>query len=115
VLVLNKADAIDDERRHELAFRHPDAVLVSALTGEGLDELRARIAERFGERFERVRLLVPYEEGARLNELYALGAPIDEREDTPEGVLVVARLPRREIHRYAPYLVAEEAHERRRA
>jgi GTP-binding protein HflX len=114
-LVVNKIDAVDTLRRHRLANRYPDALQISALTGEGLDELRARIAERFGERFERVRLLLPYEEGGRLNELYALGAPIDEREDTPEGVLVVARLPRRELRRFAPYLVAEEAHERRRA
>ena len=61
-----------------------------------------------------MRLLLPYEEGGRLNELYGLGAPIDEREDTPEGVLVVARLPRRELRRFAPYLVAEEAPGQRR-
>jgi GTPase len=114
-LVVNKIDAVDTLGRRRLANRYPDALQISALTGEGLDELRARIAERFGERFERVRLLLPYEEGGRLNELYALGAPIDEREDTPEGVLVVARLPRRELHRFASYLIAEEAHERRRA
>jgi GTP-binding protein HflX len=113
-LVVNKIDAVDALGRRRLANRYPDALQISALTGEGLDELRARIAERFGERFERVRLLLPYEEGGRLNELYALGAPIDEREDTPEGVLVVARLPRRELHRYAPYLIAEEAPRRRR-
>jgi len=113
-LVVNKIDAVDTLGRRRLANRYPDALQISALTGEGLDELRARIAERFGERFERVRLLLPYEEGGRLNELYALGAPIDEREDTPEGVLVVARLPRRELHRYAPYLIAEEAPRRRR-
>src|SRR5437899_2355838 len=108
-LVVNKIDAVDTLGRRRLGNRYPDAPQVSALTGEGPEELRARIAERFGERFERVRLLVPYEEGARLNELYALGAPIDEREDTPEGVLVVARLPRRELRRFAPFLVAEEA------
>ena len=113
-LVVNKIDAVDTLGRRRLANRYPDAPQISALTGEGLDELRARIAERFGERFERVRLLLPYEEGGRLNELYALGAPIDEREDTPEGVLVVARLPRRELHRYAPYLIAEETPKRRR-
>jgi GTP-binding protein HflX len=113
-LVVNKIDAVDTLGRRRLANRYPDALQISALTGEGLDELRARIAERFGERFERVRLLLPYEEGGRLNELYALGAPIDEREDTPEGVLVVARLPRRELRRYASYLVAEEAPRRRR-
>ncbi|HKU55934.1 MAG TPA: GTPase HflX [Gaiellaceae bacterium] len=113
-LVVNKVDAVDTLGRRRLANRYPDALQISALTGEGLDVLRTRIAERFGERFERVRLLLPYEEGGRLNELYALGAPIDEREDTPEGVLVVARLPRRELHRYAPYLVAEAEPERRR-
>ncbi len=47
ILVLNKADAIDEERRRELSFRHPDAVLVSAVTGEGLDDLRARVAADF--------------------------------------------------------------------
>jgi len=113
-LVLNKVDAVDTLGRRRLANRFPDALQISALTGEGLDELRARIAERFGERFERVRLLLPYDEGGRLNELYALGAPIEEREDTPEGVLVVARLPRRELHRYAPYLIAEDSPGRRR-
>jgi GTP-binding protein HflX len=105
--VINKIDAIGALERRRLENRYPDAVQVSALTGEGLDELRLRIAERFAERFESVRLLLPYDEGGKLNELYALGAPIDEREDTTEGVLVVARLPRREIRRFAPYLVAD--------
>jgi GTPase len=92
--------------RQSLHNRYPDALQVSAETGEGLEELRARIAERFAERFEPVRLLLPYDEGGKLNELYALGAPIEERKDTDEGVLVLARLPRREIMRFANYLVA---------
>jgi GTP-binding protein HflX len=104
-LVVNKVDIVGDEARRRLANRYPDALQVSAATGEGLDELRARIAERFAERFEPVRLLLPYEEGGKLNELYALGAPIDEREDTQDGVLVVARLPRREIRRFASYVI----------
>ena len=70
-------------------------------------ELRCRIADRFAERFEEVRLLVPYEEGARLAELYALGAPIDERRDEAEGVFVRARLPHRALVRFAPYLIAD--------
>jgi GTP-binding protein HflX len=106
-LVLNKIDAADLLRRRRLANRFPDAIQVSARTGEGLDELRQRIAERFGERFEPVRLLIPYADGARLAELYALGAPVDERADRPEGVFVRARLPRREVRRFAPYLIVE--------
>jgi GTPase len=104
-LVLNKVDAADETRRRTLSNRYPDALQVSALTGEGMDELRARVAERFADLFEPVRLLLPYQDGGKLNELYALGAPIEQREDTSEGVLVVARLPRREINRFARYLV----------
>jgi GTP-binding protein HflX len=106
-IVLNKIDALDPMGRRRLENRFPGALQVSARTGEGLDELRERIAERFADRFEQVRLLIPYEDGARLNELYALGAPIDERSDLAEGVLVRARLPRRELRRFAPYLVAD--------
>src|SRR3954469_14006963 len=75
-LVLNKVDAVDPLHRRRLANRFPDAVQVSARTGEGLDELRRGIAGRFAERCEPVRLLIPYDEGARLAELYALGAPV---------------------------------------
>jgi GTP-binding protein HflX len=106
-LVLNKIDVVDPLGRRRLANRFPDALHVSALTGEGLPELRARVAERFSERFELVRLLVPHGDGAKLAELYALGTPIDEREDTEEGVFIRARLPRRELSRFAPYLIAE--------
>lgn len=49
---------------------------------------------------------MPYDEGRVLSELYALGAPIDERTDTDHGVVVRARLPHREVRRFAPYLVA---------
>ncbi len=105
-LVVNKIDEVDPMRRRRLANRYPDALQVSAVTGEGLDDLRARIAERFAERFEAVRLLIPYDEGGKLNELYALGTPIEQREDTDEGVLLVARLPRREVRRFAHYLIA---------
>jgi GTP-binding protein HflX len=106
-LVLNKIDAVDPLRRRRLANRFPGALQISALAGEGLDALRARVAERFAERLRHVRLLVPYEEGRALAQLYELGAPIEERLDTPEGVIVVAQLPQREVPRFATYLLAE--------
>jgi GTPase len=115
VVVLNKIDRVDPLGRRRLSNRFPDAPHVSALTGEGLDALKAELARRFEDRWERVRLLVPYAEGARLAELYALGTPIEEREDTENGVLVVARLPRRELPRFAPFLVAESRSHRESA
>jgi GTPase len=108
-VVLNKIDRVDPLHRRRLANRFPSAPQVSALTGEGMDELKAEIARRFEDRWERVHMLVPYEDGGKLSELYALGTPIEEREDTPEGVLLIARLPRRELTRFAPYLVAESS------
>ncbi len=116
-LVLNKVDLVDPLRRRRLANRFPGALQISARDGEGIAELQARIAERFADRFRPVRLLVPYENGRVLKELYDLGAPIEERVDRPDGVLVRARLPERELSRYAPYLIADadapaaEAHE----
>ena len=110
-LVVNKIDRVTAAGRERLANHYPEALRVSAVTGEGLGELRQRIAERFSDRFDEVRLLVPYDEGRVLSDLYALGAPIDERQDTEEGVLVRARLPGRDVRRFAPYLVAESSAE----
>jgi len=106
-LVLNKVDAVDSLRRRRLANRFPDALQISARTGAGLDELRTRIAERFADRFEVVELLVPYAEGAKLAELYALGPPIESRNDREDGVLIKARLPARDVRRFARFLVAD--------
>ena len=105
-LVVNKIDRINRREQRRVANRFPGAIEISAATGEGIEGLKARIAERFADRFDEVRLLVPYDEGRVLSELYALGAPIDERTDMEQGVLVRARLPHREVRRFAPYLVA---------
>ncbi len=105
-LVLNKIDAVDALRRRRLANRFPGSPQVSARTGEGLDELRARVAERFAHRFELVELLLPYSEGSKLAELYALGPPIESRTDREDGVLIRARLPERDVRRFARFLVS---------
>jgi GTPase len=105
VLVLNKADAVDPERREDLRFRHPDGVLVSALTGEGLDVLRERIEAEFADQLRPLDLLVPYAEGGRLAELHELAGEL-EREDTAEGVRVRVRLPGPVAERYSRYAYA---------
>jgi GTPase len=107
-LVLNKIDLLDPLGRRRLGHAFPRALQISADTGEGVEELRARISELFSDRFEDVRLLVPYPDGSALAALYDLGTPISERRDTAEGVHVRARLPRREIPRFARFLVAGE-------
>jgi len=103
LLALNKIDVLDEERRRELGFRHPGAVHVSAATGEGLPELSDAIEARFLASLRRMELLVPYSEGATLSALYELAGEM-EREDTPEGAQIRARVPVAAAARFERYL-----------
>ncbi len=79
-LVVNKIDRLDRRERRRVANRFPGAIEISAATGEGIEGLKARIAERFADRFDEVRLLVPVRRGARaLRAVRARGA--DRRAD----------------------------------
>jgi GTP-binding protein HflX len=92
LLVLNKADALDAAARADVELRHPDGVLVSALTGDGLDALGERIEAEFARSLRDIELLLPYRDGHRLAELHEVAGDL-VREDTPEGVRVRARVP----------------------
>ncbi len=104
LLAFNKIDLLDAEQRAEPAIRTPEAVLLSARTGEGLDELRDGIAELFEETLQPLELLVPYEEGARLAELHEIAGDL-VREEGSEGVLVRARVPAALVHRFSEFEV----------
>src|SRR6202789_4251648 len=66
LLVLAQVDRLSDERRAQLSHRHPGAVQVSAVSGEGLDLLVERIESEFTTRLAEVELLVPYQDGGSL-------------------------------------------------
>ena len=59
--------------------RHPDAVLVSALTGEGMAELTERIEDEFARTLQEIELLIPYDEGGRLAELHEIAGDLERR------------------------------------
>ena len=100
LVVYNKADLLEEDERSTLMVGRGDAVLVSALTGEGLEELRDTIETAFADTLRPLELLIPYREGGRLHELHELAGEI-EREDREDGVLVRARVPAAEAHRFA--------------
>jgi GTPase len=102
VVVVGKFDLVDPDGRVELRNRHPSAVLVSALTGEGLDGLTMRIEEEFARTLVEVELLIPFSQGSRLAELHALAGDLI-RSDTPDGVLVTVRLPRPVAERFSAF------------
>jgi GTP-binding protein HflX len=104
LLVLNKVDALDDDRRQALWLQHPDGLQVSAMSGEGLDNLTSAIEDAFARTLQPVELLVPYSEGGRLAELHDAAGDL-QRQDTPEGVHVVARLPAATAERFSRFAV----------
>jgi GTPase len=108
VLVLAKADRVDAERRVELEHRHPDAVLVSGLTGEGIDVLVQRIEDEFARTLQDVELLIPYGDGARLAELHDIAGDL-EREERPDGVRVAGRVPGAVAARFARFSLSTPA------
>jgi GTP-binding protein HflX len=107
LLVLNKVDLLDEEARDELRLRHPDAVLVSGVTGDGLTELCARIEGELLHTLRSVELLVPYADGGSLAELHKVAGEVS-RTDTPEGVRVSALVPARLAERFARFAVAPQ-------
>jgi GTPase len=105
LLVLNKADLLDAGEHDEALLRHPGGVLVSALTGEGIDELRGRVEAAFADTLAEVELLVPYSEGARLHELHEVAGEL-VRSEGEDGVRVHAKVPVSELHRFDDLAVA---------
>jgi GTP-binding protein HflX len=101
---LNKVDLVDEPERTRLRALYPDAVLISARNGEGLDRLLDRIADHFSRNLRSVRLLVPYADGGVVSRLRGVAADIRE-ESTADGILVTVRLPESEACRYAHYAV----------
>ena len=105
LLVFNKADLLSAEERAEAELDHPEAVLISAREGEGLEALREAIEAAFEETLTEVDLLIPYSEGGRLHELHEVAGDL-EREDREDGVLVHAKVPSAEMHRFSDLAVA---------
>jgi GTP-binding protein HflX len=102
ILVLNKCDLIDAERREELGVQFPDAVQIAAAAGQGLGTLAARIEEEFEATLRPIELLLPYAAGGTLDELHKLAGDL-EQEHRPDGVLVRVRVPRSLVGRYDQY------------
>jgi GTP-binding protein HflX len=92
----NKVDLLLDEERERLyeeAKRREDVVPISAVTGEGLDELKDAMAERLrtDEQVHRIRL--PATAGGKIAWLHSRGEVLDQKLDHDELELSVRLSP----------------------
>ena len=103
LLVLNKIDRLDAEEQRAVRNRHPDAVTTSALTGDGLDELRDRLVAFAASLLTPIEVLVPYDRGAIVSTIYTVGRDV-EAEAGPDGTMIRALVPPADASRIAAAL-----------
>ncbi len=105
VIAFNKVDLLSQEQLPpELVEDFPDAVPISALTGQGLDALQQRIEQTLMVRMHPIEVLLPYEQGELVDLFHSYGVVEDVRHEN-EGVRIRGRLPGSLIGRFEAYEV----------
>ncbi|MDF1703221.1 MAG: GTPase HflX [Aeromicrobium sp.] len=104
IVVVNKADQADQVALARLLTREPHAVVVSARTGEGIDELLGAIEADLPRPAVQVSLVLPYERGDLLNQIHTSG-DIETIAHEADGTHVVARVGEQLAHELDPYSV----------
>ncbi|MCB2224566.1 MAG: GTPase HflX [Actinobacteria bacterium] len=92
VIALNKADLAGDGDLARLKGRHPDALVVSAADGTGLDGLLATLEERLSPASVDIDVLVPYDRTGLVAEAHRVGEVLSETHEAG-GTRLVARIP----------------------
>ena len=104
-LVLNKIDRAHPDALTTLRTSFPDAVFVSARTGEGLAALTARVEERLPRPEVELRVLLPWDRGDLVDKIHRAGELLS-LDHVPEGTRVVARVHAGLAGELAPYAEA---------
>ncbi|NLB46747.1 MAG: GTPase HflX [Microbacteriaceae bacterium] len=105
VVAFNKSDLIDDTQRMVLHGLAPDAVFVSARTGEGLEELQRALAAALPIPDREVTVTVPYDRGELVAELHEKNRVL-ETEYVEDGTRVHAFVGGETYAKLQPYLTA---------
>jgi len=91
-----------------LQLDYPEAIRISARTGQGLDELRHR-CETLITRFARaLELVIPHDRYDLLNQLHQAGA-VETSEARAEGTYVRGHIPERYLAATAPYQISDNS------
>jgi GTP-binding protein HflX len=104
VLVVNKADAADEETLLRLKRLWPDAIFVSARSGVGLDVLRDLIEDRLPRPAVELDVLVPYSRGDLIARVHERGEVLGTSH-TSEGTELRVRVNQNLAAELEPYLV----------
>jgi GTPase len=107
LLALNKIDLLTDPAVDKLRARFPDAMLCSARSGQGMNDLLARIELELSRLKVEVTLEVPFDRGEVVARLHSAGDVIEETY-SEEGTHLVARIERDSLPDFLPFPVSSE-------
>lgn len=93
VIALNKSDLTSAEMRAHLSERFPEGILVSAKTGEGLDALIEKVADRASSGMTVATFMVPFDRGDVRSLLFEEGEVLEETFSSEGGRLMVRVMP----------------------
>ncbi|MEU0404387.1 GTPase HflX [Streptomyces sp. NPDC006197] len=105
IVVVNKADAADPLVLQRLLRMEKHSIVVSARSGQGIDELLALIDRELPRPEVELEVLVPYTQGGLVSRVHAEGE-VESEEHTPEGTLLKARVHEELAALLAPYVPA---------
>jgi len=103
LIVFTKSDAADADTLAELRHDHPEAVVVSARSGEGIDELLTRLGDGLRSLTHIVELHIPYDRGDVLPALHRDGDVLVTVHE-PTEIRVRARIPDAVAGRFAQFV-----------
>ncbi|MFF0477404.1 GTPase HflX [Streptomyces sp. NPDC004284] len=105
IVIINKADAADPLVLQRLLRMEKHSLVVSARSGQGIDELLALIDSELPRPEVELEVLVPYTQGGLVSRVHAEGE-VQSEEHTPEGTLLKARVHEELAALLAPYVPA---------
>ena len=103
LIAFNKIDLADQVELGRLKRLYPDSPMISALTGQGVDDLLSIIGDRLEAETVLLRLSIPYDRGDILAAAHRLGEVLVEKhEDT--ATVIEARIPTIDEARFADFV-----------
>jgi GTPase len=110
IVVFNKIDRVANPALIEHALHmHPNSVAISAVTGQGMDELFAEIEHQVKAWRLRVKLVVPNHMTALVAELHRVGRVLDISYRDDGNVALTAHVPPQLQGKIKKYVIEEEA------
>jgi GTP-binding protein HflX len=110
ITAINKIDRLSDpdRARQVLSEEYPNSVAISALKGDGINDLLTKVNQHLYELYSPITVWLPYSEGGLISLIHEQGQ-IEREEHSQGGVRIYGKVPGRLLTRYIPFEKSAES------